>query len=298
MKIKVSAEDGTVLATNIHNPAEDDLTLVLLHGFCMNSNSWARARSAVERACPTVRVISYDHRGHGHSGQGPRRSHTIDILADDLGRVLTTVAPTGRLVLAGHSLGAMTILAHLRRNPSTLDRVSGLCLVATASSRLSDHGGLARLLPAAVARALPSVADRIPTFFESAWAVARTVLSPALGTCGNCGRPSAAVLAELLASLRSLDESASLPLLRALPTVVLAGAFDRITPVGHSRTIAAAAPLSTLRVLPRAGHNLPLTHPQAVGRELVELVTKGCRQSSRNCPYSVVEGVNAVVASV
>ncbi|WP_347956194.1 alpha/beta fold hydrolase [Gordonia aichiensis] len=273
MKIKVPTADGTTLAASISGPDTAGLTVVLAHGFCMNSSSWARTRRTLAAACPDVQVVTYDHRGHGHSADGPRHSHTVETLADDLAAVIDAVAGDGPLILGGHSLGAMTILACLRRHPHLVSQVRGTALVATASSCIADHGGIARLLPKPIGHALPGVAQRLPCLFNSVWGLVRTAMSPALGNCGTLRRPSSMVLAELLSSLLDLDESSSLHRLAGIPTVVVAGAQDFITPVAHAEAIAAGVPRSSLRVVPHAGHNLVLTDPEIVARELIELVT-------------------------
>ncbi|KJR10592.1 alpha/beta fold hydrolase [Gordonia sihwensis] len=281
MKIKVPTADGTSLAATVHTPDAPDVTIVLAHGFCMNSSSWARTRRSVIAACPTARVVSYDHRGHGTSSDGPRGSHTVDTLADDLADVIAATSNGRPVILAGHSLGAMTILACLRRHPQLVDQVRATALVATASCQLADYGGIARLLPAPIGHALPMMARRMPCLFGSVWGLVRTAMSPALGTCGTLRRPSSMVLAELLSSLLDLDEAASLHHLAAIPTVVVAGAQDFITPIAHAEAIVAGVHGARLRVVSGGGHNLVLTDPAVIAHELIELVgiTRGVARS-------------------
>lgn len=271
MKINVAATDGTVLGVNVHGEDAPELTIVFVHGFCMNSASWARIRRGVADRLPALQVVTYDHRGHGTSEDGPSGSHTVGTLGDDLAAVVEATAAESPVVLVGHSLGAMTILACLRQHPAIASQVRGMQLVATASGKLACYGGIARFLPASLGRALPAIAHRLPHLFESVWSMVRTAMSPRLGSCGKRRRPSALVLAELLASLLDLDESEGLSRLAEIPTTVVAGARDCITPVPHAKAIAAAIPGARLRVIGDAGHNLLLTHPEVVGQELLRL---------------------------
>ena len=88
-----------------------------------------------------MRVISYDHRGHGTSARAPINTYRIDQLADDLAQVLTALEVTTPLTLVGHSMGAMTVLAYLGR-PAAERPVEpqGLVLVATAAGKLAERG--------------------------------------------------------------------------------------------------------------------------------------------------------------
>ena len=77
-----------------------DVTAVLLHGWTMDLTTWDRVAAALPG-----RVVRYDVRGHGLSTGS---ALTLSELADDLAAVLDEHVPTGRIVLAGHSLGGMT----------------------------------------------------------------------------------------------------------------------------------------------------------------------------------------------
>jgi len=93
-----------------------DHTVVLLHGLCLTRSSWAlQVRHLVRRRGNRVRIITYDHRGHGDSTGADMHTYRIDRLAADLADVLTALHVTGPLTLAGHSMGGMTALAYLGR---------------------------------------------------------------------------------------------------------------------------------------------------------------------------------------
>ena len=64
-------------------------TVVLLHGFCLNKDSWKMQIGHLRRQYGDgVRIISYDHRGHGDSGAAPMNTYHIDRLAADLHRII------------------------------------------------------------------------------------------------------------------------------------------------------------------------------------------------------------------
>jgi len=101
-------------------------------------DSWYYQRKALRGG--RYRVVTWDQRGHGRSGTGPPASATIDQLGSDLSAVIDTVAPDGPLVLIGHSMGGMTVMALADRRPELFrERVLGVGLVSTSA------GGLGRL---------------------------------------------------------------------------------------------------------------------------------------------------------
>ncbi|MFC7660023.1 alpha/beta fold hydrolase [Pseudonocardia benzenivorans] len=119
----VGAADGTPLHIEESGPADADVTVVMAHGWTLDSRTW---EPVARRLDAHARVLRYDHRGHGRSAPVDPSTMTIDQLADDMAAVVADRAPTGPLVLAGHSMGGMTIMALAERHPSLVaDRVAG-----------------------------------------------------------------------------------------------------------------------------------------------------------------------------
>ena len=98
--------------------ADAPVTVVFVHGYCLRMESWHFQRRQLERRWgAAVRMVFYDQRGHGRSGTPSVASCTIGQLGRDLDAVLRSVAPDGPVVLVGHSMGGMTILALARQRP-------------------------------------------------------------------------------------------------------------------------------------------------------------------------------------
>src|SRR5690606_31084170 len=84
---------------------------------------------------PQARLVFYDQRSHGRSSRAAPGHATIDDLATDLAAVIGTAAPTGPLVLVGHSMGGMALLALAGRDPDLFaDRVHGVALLSTSAN--------------------------------------------------------------------------------------------------------------------------------------------------------------------
>ena len=133
--IPVPLPDGISLHAETAGPADAPVTVLLLHGWTLDQRTWHRQVTALtELLGDAVRVVSYDARGHGRSGCTELCSATLEQLGDDLAEVLATVAPNGPVVLAGHSLGGMTIMEYAHRHPEDFAaRVAGLVFVATTA---------------------------------------------------------------------------------------------------------------------------------------------------------------------
>ena len=95
----------------------DGLAVVLLHGLTATREVVVHGSGYLPRK--GYRLISYDARGHGRSGAAPAGTYGYVNLADDAAAVVAARAGEGRPVLAGHSMGAHTIVHGLRTNSST-----------------------------------------------------------------------------------------------------------------------------------------------------------------------------------
>ena len=90
----------------------------------------------------------YDQRSHGRSGRSDEEHATIDQLGHDLPRVLEEVVPEGPVVLVGHSMGGMTIMAFAEQHPELFeDRVAGVALISTTAGGLDPSRVLLPVLP-------------------------------------------------------------------------------------------------------------------------------------------------------
>ncbi|MCA1720902.1 MAG: alpha/beta hydrolase [Actinobacteria bacterium] len=133
----VPADDGTTLNIELGGRGDAPLTVVFSHGFLARSGEFdPQWESLLGRA----RLVRYDHRGHGRSGPS-RGASDLEQLGRDLGHVLDAAAPTGPVVLVGHSMGGMTIMALAEQRPELFgDRVVGVMLLATgAGHTITGH---------------------------------------------------------------------------------------------------------------------------------------------------------------
>ncbi|MEU1519901.1 alpha/beta hydrolase [Streptomyces sp. NPDC005811] len=269
--------DGTRLHVEVHGP-QDAPPVVLAHGWTCSTAFWA---AQIGDLAADHRVIAYDQRGHGRTPSSPVCS--TDALADDLEAVLaTTLAPGERAVLAGHSMGAMTVLAAAAR-PRVREHAAAVLLCSTGASRLVAESTVVPLRPGRLRTWLTGrvLGSRAP--LGPVTPVAKAVLKYA-----TMGAASAPHLVETCARivhacprkvrhawsrvLSALDLDHAVGELR-VPTAVVVGTADRLTPPVHAHRIAAALPHSLgVTELPGLGHMTPVEAPELVTGRIRELV--------------------------
>ena len=128
--------DGLQLHVRAEGPADAPVTVVLAHCWVSDHDSWRyQVRDLHARYGHDLRIVTYDHRGHGQSDPTSREDATIANLGRDLGTVIDACAPHGPLVLVGHSIGGMTVMELALQRPDLFrERVRGVCFVATSGS--------------------------------------------------------------------------------------------------------------------------------------------------------------------
>jgi pimeloyl-ACP methyl ester carboxylesterase len=281
-RVTVLAPDGTRIAAWVRQPTaelpEGAPTVVLAHGWTLNHHAWDRVVDQLLERTP-VRVVSYDQRGHGQSSLGGPRQRSrasVHALGDDLDAVINAVAPHGPLVLGGHSMGGMTVMAFAGTHPDVVhERVRGALLVSTSAGELRGTGrrgevammrALAHLPLLRAGRAVTARGQRGLLFGEEADP------SDVEATRGMVGGMRLSVLGAYYDALIRHDEARSLAELASVPTRVLVGERDRLTPVAHSQRIGELLPDAELVVLPGRGHMLGFEAPEVVTDHLCSLV--------------------------
>ncbi|MCV7257095.1 alpha/beta fold hydrolase [Mycobacterium shimoidei] len=304
----VTTSDGVSLSVCDWGSHAAEHTVVLLHGFCLNKESWnIQMTQLIRRWGNNIRIISYDHRGHGDSGNASMHTYRIDKLAGDLAELLVALGVTGPLTLVGHSMGGMTALAYLRRPASERPvEPDNLVLVATAAGNLGSRG-LGRLLRTPATSVLYHLVHRMPRAGtdEVVQFLARPVCAAVTRHSGYgkvapkslVNRSAAAVNATpsttkvgFLRGLREYDCSATLSSITAKTTIISGGA-DRLTPMWHTRELADGIPGAMLIHWPTAGHTLLHEIPQVVTEAISSTIAAGS-QVAEASPVEVEQRVS------
>jgi pimeloyl-ACP methyl ester carboxylesterase len=278
------------------NPAQP-LTVVFCHGYCLNQDCWHFQRAALREG---MRLVFWDQRSHGRSERGRAyqagEPATIDQLGRDLGAVIEAVAPTGPLVLVGHSMGGMTIMALADQQPELFrDRVAGVALIGTTAGNW--HGVTVEGLPEYGARLLHRVApgvlkalgrqvalvergrkagNELTALLYRKFSFGTENVDPLVARFAERMIDSTPidVVAEFYPAFGAHDKVAALDALQGRPVLVLGGTRDLLTPPRHSEAIAAAIPGAELVLVPDAGHLVLLERPELVSAHLAALLVR------------------------
>ena len=282
--------DGTALYVRDTDPGPPGaLTVVFLHGWTVDNTSWDRVAAALPKAVDEpIRLLRYDHRGHGRSAPAPRGTATIAQLADDLVELLADRVPRGPLMLVGHSMGGMAIMALAERHPEVLKRVVAIGLVATSAGDLARPDfGLPPWAAAAVLsgeKVLNALLERKPGTMMLHWTpVGLAVLgwllfganrrwSDIMATVAQVSRVDPPSGVGFRRSLAEHDRISALAAFRDIPTVLMAGDTDRLTPPEHARRIAQELPDAKFVLFPGSGHMLPYERDAEVTVHLAQLL--------------------------
>lgn len=286
---ELTVDDGTRLHVEV--AGDGPVTVLFTHGYAQDSTVWYHQVEALVAA--GFRVVTWDLRGHGRSAVGSAGgadAWTIDRLADDLAQVVERLVPTGPVVLVGHSMGGMTLMALGLRHPGLVrDRVAAVCFLSTATgNRHLAWLGLGERATPFVQR-LAGVVFAGLSRWGGAWRLVRLLgpLTEAVIWVLCCGRgtdrhdtritveaahgAAFASMHHYLPALVGHERSEGLDAYRGLPALVLNGSFDLLVRPDQSDEIAAALPGSRRVLVPGAGHNIMLAAHRRLTEELLRL---------------------------
>ncbi len=280
---EVVADDGVVLHAEVDEIApygsearhEGRATVVLVHGFALALDCWHFQRLAFRGK---RRLVLFDQRSHGRSGRSAVENATIDQLGRDLERVLDTLAPDQPVVLVGHSMGGMSIVALAEQRPELFgDRIVGVGLISTTAGGQRTHKIVSRYIPDAVGRRVVERGLLVAAQRERILELARRSGSPiarlliAEFSFGSRAVPPSyvefvdamisstplQVLVEFIPQFDALDKFHIVKAFAEVSTLIMSGTKDKMTSIGHSRRLHSEVPGSRLVELEGGGH-LPL----------------------------------------
>ncbi len=292
--VPVVTDDGVEIHAEVDEPEtagrsrEKPVNIVFSHGYALNMDSWHFQRRDLRGS---ARLAFWDHRSHGRSSRARGEVVTFSRLAKDLAQVIAAVAPEGPVVLAGHSMGAMTILALADEHPELFnERIAGVALIASSAQAvpLPTPG-----VPAAASRLANRVAPgvlkalaRRPDLVEHGRR-AGTDLSYVITkrySFDSGGSPSLVeftaamnaatpidVVAEFLPLFADNDQTRGLETVAGRHALIIGATGDRVTPIEHCRAMAEALPSAAYIEVAAAGHMVLLERHDVVTSGIAEL---------------------------
>ncbi len=231
--------------------------LVLLHAYPMHSSMWAAQRDGLAGHC---RVITPDQRGFGESVPWPDTAEPdLDLIVDDV-RDLLDRLELPRVVLGGLSMGGYVTLAFWRRHP---DRVAGMLLADTkATADVSAAAADRRRIADAVEEAGNTdmvATGTVPNLLGSTTRWQRPEVYERVADVARAQSPHAVAWAQRAMAARP-DSVDLLPTV-TVPSLVVVGEEDTLTPPSDAAVLADRIPGAQLWRIPAAGHLTALEAP-------------------------------------
>lgn len=267
---EVITPDGVVVHTEVDEGPSDDFTLVFVHGYGLNLDCWHFQRRHFRGR---LRQVFYDQRSHGRSSRSEAELCRIPQLADDLYQVLQEVVGDAPVIMIGHSMGGMTIMRLAQSRPELFgSQILGVALFSTSAGELLDHSPI-RGIPGRtfhrVAEPVMAGLNRIPELVaqgrragsDLGYVVTRRLaFGPEVPASyvdfasEMLAQIPLEVVADYYPAFAELDEFRALEILSTVPTVVVGGVNDVITPIEHTARIIDLLPKAEAIRVENCGH--------------------------------------------
>jgi pimeloyl-ACP methyl ester carboxylesterase len=289
--LTVLAAGGVPLYAEISGPDDAPVTVVFCHGYTLDQDCWHYQKAGLADG---DRLVFWDQRGHGRSGWSGPGPVSIDQIGADLHAVLMATVPgDAPVVLAGHSMGGMTIMALADQHPELFGtKVIGVILISTAASGVDP----AAWLPAPLR---PIARQAVPPILRGAQGRPAALIEWSRQAAGDIaflgtryiafGDPRVSpavvdfleriiratpveVVAAFYQALLGHDKRAALGVMGEVPVLVLTGDRDRLVPPQLSDELAAQIPGAELIRVPGAGHVVILERPDVVNDAITGLI--------------------------
>lgn len=242
--------------------------VVLLHGFPLSRAMWAEQIKALSGS---YRVIAPDLRGHGES-PAPEGAYTMEAMADDVVELLDDLGVTEPVALGGLSMGGYVTLALALKHP---DRVRAVMLLDTRAEGDSAEAaaGREKSAKAVLEAGHPGsvVESMIPKLFAEPTINEKPDLVASFRTQME-KTPAQGVAGALRGMAARPDQTGRLGEIR-VPSLVVVGEHDAITPPEVGRSMADALPASRFEIIPGAGHLSPSENSEAVNAVILKFLS-------------------------
>lgn len=233
---------------------ENAQSIIFVHGFPFGKWMWDKQIKVIQKK---YRCVAYDIRGLGESYVGDGQ-YTMEAFVYDLFSIIDDLKLV-KPVLCGLSMGGYISLRAVEKDQ---EKFGGLILCDTKAETDDDNGKLVRAakINQINTEGLEKFVDGfvIPLFSEEAPKEKKKLVSEVLERCKK--NNPLGVKGSLLAMISRTDTNKFLKKIK-IPTLVIAGSFDKLTPPVKMRDMSEKIKNSDFAIVPSAGHLTPLENP-------------------------------------
>jgi 3-oxoadipate enol-lactonase len=262
--MKILINDITLNYTEHGMP--QGLPVVFIHGFPFSHKMW---EPQVHILPSNIHALAYDVRGHGTTDVGDGQ-FTMELFVDDLIELLDKFS-IEKAILCGLSMGGYIALRTFERSP---DRVRGLILCDTKSESDTDAAKIRRAISIKTVKAMGVHAfaeDFVRTiFWEKTFETNPNVIAFTKQIiCANSAR---GICGTFLALASRTDTTSALASIH-IPTCIIVGEHDKVTPPADAQSMHAKIAGSELYILPRSAHMTNLENTQEFNKRLLTFLS-------------------------
>ncbi|MGI9076337.1 MAG: alpha/beta fold hydrolase [Gemmatimonadaceae bacterium] len=250
-----------------YEAAGDGSPIVFLHSFPLNRKLWSPQLRAL---AGFGRCLALDTRGFGESEVSP--PYTMDQYADDVIAFLDSLEMRERVVFVGISMGGYVCLALWRRHRH---RVRALVLSDTRAAADTEEVREKRraLTRTAKERGSGAVADlQLPGLIGRTTRQRNPTIAAEIRAMISSA-PVAGIIGASEAMMTRPDSTALLSTID-VPTLVIVGKEDVLTPPVEAQALCSAIPGSELQIIPKAGHSPCIERPAAFNHTVGDFLSK------------------------
>ena len=246
------------------------MPVLLVHGFPLDHSMW---QPQIDGLKGEFRIIAPDLRGFGQSGV-TSGTVTMEQFADDLAALLDALKIQEPIVFCGLSMGGYIAWQFWRRHAQRL-RALVLCDTRAVADTEEAARGRVSTAQQVVTAGLSSLAESmIPKLFAEPTRTERKDVVEATRRV-ILSSPPEGIAAALRGMAARPDVTKELPEIK-VPTLVVCGEHDVISPVAEMRKIATAIPHASFEVIPQAGHMCPIENSSVFNAALRKFLESLC----------------------
>jgi len=253
------------IAVYYEDTASSGTAIVFIHGFPFNHTTWDPQWEAFKGS---FRLVRYDQRGHGQSDTGDGQ-FPLEFLVDDLIGLLDSLK-IPKAVLCGLSMGGYVALRAVERNP---ERVAGLVLCDTKSEADTTQAKISRSNAIKTIKN-KSLSEFCEPFLANVLAPETRIQKPEIVEAIRkiiMGNSAMGICGALLALAGRTDTTDALPAIK-VPTLILVGEKDTVTPPLLSEKMKAAIPQAKMAIISSAGHLSNYENPYVFNQHLKQFL--------------------------
>jgi 3-oxoadipate enol-lactonase len=254
---------------------ESNIPVIFIHGFPFDKSSWQPQMDYLKN---THRVIAYDIRGFGKSGRGDEKL-SIGLFADDLIRLMDLLR-IKKAIVCGLSMGGYILLNAINRYPDRFEAIilsDTQCIPDTDEAKEKRYSTIKQIESNGLIEFAAGYVKNV--FCENSLTDKKEIVKKIQNIILSTSQQT---ITETLKALVQRWETCSSSENIAVPTLILCGKEDKVTPITQSQLLNRNIPSSAIHIVENAGHMSNLEQPEQFNRHLYSFLSGVLKNSNQS----------------